>query len=62
MSLAPNTVRNLRQLLLDLYVTGCIGHEGLSDEEVFRVLDAVIDAAEGRPFELIELPLPREAH
>jgi hypothetical protein len=60
MTAATNTVDRLRQLLLDLYVSGCINPTHVSDAEAKRVLDVVLAAAEGREFEDLGLPFPRE--
>jgi hypothetical protein len=57
-----NTAVNLRRLLWKLYAAGLVANDGdprLSDAELVEVLDVVVDAAEGRPFAVLELPQPR---
>lgn len=48
----------LRALLLELYVCGVLWQDRLSDGEQERLLDTVLAAAEGRPFEPLGLPFP----
>lgn len=65
----PNTEANLRQLLTSIYV-GVIGHLSPEDPSapIHPIPDAawdalattVLDAAEGREFEPLELPWPPE--
>lgn len=54
-----NTVENLRQLLLELYVGSVLWRVDLPDSEQVRLLDTVLAAGEGRPFVPLGLPFPR---
>lgn len=56
--MVPNTAENLRKLLLELYVSGAIGLDDLSDDEGARVMDTVFAAAQGREFEPLGLSFP----
>ena len=49
----------LRSLLRELYVSSVLWQDRLPDEEQERLLDTVLAAAEGRPFDLLGLPFPR---
>lgn len=53
------TETKLRQLLLELYVSGMLWRDDLPAEEQERVLDTVLAAGEGRDFEPLGLPFPR---
>jgi hypothetical protein len=55
----PNDVARLRELLLQLYVSGCLAPENATPDEEERLLDTVLAAAEGRPFPDLGLPFPR---
>lgn len=56
-----NTVENLRELLLQLYVSSALlGQERIAPEEEERLLDTVLAAGEGSPFVPLGLPFPRE--
>jgi len=61
----PPTVENeaeaLRELLLAIYVSGALlpDRGDLPESEAARLLDTVLDAAEGRPFTPLGLPFPR---
>ena len=50
----------LRGLLMELYASSVLWHDRLPGPEQERLLDTVLAAAEGRPFELLGLPFPRE--
>lgn len=51
----------LRELLMEIYVSGVLWHDGLPYDEQARLLDTVSAAAEGHEFELLGLPFPRDA-
>jgi hypothetical protein len=51
----------LRELLTQLYVSSVLWQDRLPDDEQERLLDTVLAAAEGRPFEPLGLPFPRAA-
>lgn len=53
-----DTERRLRQLLLELYVSGVLWHDDLPNVEQQRLLDTVLAAAEGREFADLGLPFP----
>jgi hypothetical protein len=54
----PNTPDRLRELLLQIYVSGSI-RDDLPDGEYDRLMTAILDAGEGRPFVDVGLPFPR---
>ncbi len=57
-----NNTKRLRQLLLELYSSGSVGlQEGLPEAERKRLLDTVLDAGKGKPFEDLGLPFPQVA-
>lgn len=60
MTAGPNTAERLRRLLLDIYVASILNPVEASEAEHARLLDIVLDAAEGRPFESLGLPFPRD--
>jgi hypothetical protein len=53
-----NTAEALRQLLLEIYTTGLLWDDGVPESERQRLLDTVLDAAEGRAFKPLGLPFP----
>lgn len=55
-------VEKLRQLLLEIYVSGVLIIDDLPEDENVRLLDTVLAAAEGRDFEPLGLPFPREGN
>lgn len=54
-----NTAANLRQLLLELYVSSTLWSDRLPNGEQERLLDTVLAAGEGRPFIPLGLPFPK---
>ncbi len=61
MTRVANNLENLRRLLAELYLSSSLGSadQDVSDEEWDRIHRTVLDAAEGRQFEPLELPFPR---
>jgi hypothetical protein len=57
----PNNEARLRELLLQIYVSGCLMPENASPEEHERLLDIALAAGEGRPFPDLGLPYPRSS-
>ena len=55
-----NDAHRLRELLQDIYHAGVLNPLNASDGEHMRLLDVVLDAAEGRAFDRLGLPFPRE--
>ena len=55
-----NEAERLRELLHDLYHSGALNPLDASDAEHMRLLDIVLAAAEGREFDRLGLPFPRE--
>jgi hypothetical protein len=56
---AANDVDRLRELLLQIYVSGVLRPDvSLIEAEVDGILDTVLAAAEGRPFRPLPVPLP----
>lgn len=53
-----NTAERLRRLLLEIYVSGSI-RDDLPEDELTRLLDTILDAGEGEPFDDLGLPFPR---
>ena len=51
----------LQELLMELYVTGLLCQDRLHEADQERVLSTVLAAAEGRDFELLGLPFPKDA-
>jgi hypothetical protein len=56
--LVMEATRRLRELLMELYVSGVLWQDRLSEPDQKRLLDTVLAAAEGRPFEPPGLPFP----
>lgn len=56
--LRENTTDRLRQLLLEIYVSGSI-RDDLPTDELARLLDTILAAGEGEPFDDLGLPFPR---
>lgn len=55
-----NDVERLRRLLEDIYHSGALNPLDASDAEHMRLLDVVLAAAEGRTFDDLGLPFPRQ--
>lgn len=57
---SPNNAVTLRRLLFEIYHAGVLNPPTASNAEHMRLLDIVLAAAEGRDFEALGLPYPRE--
>ncbi len=55
-----NDAERLRELLHDIYHSGALNPLEASDAEHMRLLDVVLAAAEGREFDALGLPFPRQ--
>jgi hypothetical protein len=55
-----NDAERLRELLHDIYHSGVLNPLEASDAEHMRLLDVVLAAAEGREFDRLGLPFPRQ--
>lgn len=56
-----NREDKLQQLLMELYVASMLRHDQLNEADQERLLSTVLAAAEGRDFELLGLPFPKDA-
>jgi hypothetical protein len=51
----------LQELLMELYVAGVLCQDRLNEADQERLLSTVLAAAEGRDFELLGLPFPKDS-